>query len=113
MASERSLESYRNQQKPTGRHTCVPGPVLASASGFGPQASPAVAKALGPGAVQASPAVALSLGPRLVPASLAVLQARGLVPAFQDLALGSTAGASPSGCRCGFKPRLWCWPLWL
>ena len=38
MASERSLESYRNQQKPTGRHTCVPGPVLASASGFGPQA---------------------------------------------------------------------------
>ena len=106
MASERSMESSRKQQKPTGSHIGAPGPVLASASGFGPQASPAVAKALGPGAVQASPAVASSLGPRLVPASLAVLQARGLVPACQDLALGSAAAASPSGCRCGFKPQL-------
>ena len=98
MASERSLESYRNQQKPTGRHTCVPGPVLASASGFGPQASPAVAKALGPGAVQASPAVALSLGP---------WPGAGL----SGRASGPGAGASLSGL--GFRLHGRCQPVWL
>ena len=67
-------------------HLCAPGPVLASASGFGPQgwcwalwlelqtsgpapASQAVAS--GPRLVLASCVVASGLGPGLVPASLA------------------------------------------
>ena len=41
------------------------------------------------------------------------LEAPGLVPAFQAVALVPTAGASLSSCGCGFRPLGCCWPLGL